>query len=139
MRQLAAQLGLTDNALFVGELNDPRPAYAAMDVFVLPSAQPEPFGGVVLEAMALELPVVATALGGSIEQVVEGVTGFLVPPADPKAIADRLEKLAQSPALRQQFGHAGRSRIQQVLSLDRAVVGIEAAYTELLQSNPTQR
>jgi len=139
MRQLATQLGLTDEALFVGELNEPRPAYAAMDVFVLPSAQPEPFGGVVLEAMALELPVVATALGGSIEQVVEGVTGFLVPPADPEAIADRLEKLAQSPALRQQLGHAGRARIQQVLSLDRAVVGIEAAYTELLQSNPAQR
>ena len=97
------------------------------------------FGGVVLEAMALELPVVATALGGSIEQVVEWVTGFLVPPADPEAIADRLEKLAQSPALRQQLGHAGRARIQQVLSLDRAVVGIEAAYTELLQSNPAQR
>ena len=115
MRQLAAQLGLTDEALFVGELNDPRPAYAAMDVFVLPSAQPEPFGGVVLEAMALELPVVATALGGSIEQVVEGVTGFLVPPADPKAISDRLENLARSPALRHQFGHAGRERIQQVL------------------------
>ena len=59
--------------------------------------------------------------------------------SDPAAIADRLENLAQSPALRQQFGHAGRVRIQQVLSLDRAVVGIEAAYTELLQSNPTQR
>ena len=71
--------------------------------------------------------------------MIEGVTGFLVPPADPKTIADRLEKLAQSPALRHQFGHAGRERIQQVLSLDRAVVGIEAAYTELLQSNPTQR
>ena len=118
---------------------DSMTASASMNVFVLPSAQPEPFGGVVLEAMALELPVVATALGGSIEQVVEGVTGFLVAPADPKAIADRLEKLAQSPALCQQFGHAGRERIQTVLSLDRAVVGIEAAYTELLQSNPTQR
>jgi glycosyltransferase involved in cell wall biosynthesis len=68
--------------VLTGELADPKPAYAAMDVFVLPSAQPEPFGGVVLEAMAMRRPVVATAIGGSVDQVVDGETGFLVPPGD---------------------------------------------------------
>ena len=69
------------------------PAYAAMNVFVLPSAQPEPFGGVVMEAMCMGLPVVATNIGGSVEQVAEGETGYLVSPGDAGALADKLELL----------------------------------------------
>ena len=81
-----------------------------MDLFVLPSAQPEPFGGVVMEAMGMGLPVIATQIGGSLEQVADGVTGYLVPPSDPLALADRLEPLLRNADLRAAMGNAGRLR-----------------------------
>ena len=107
-----------------------------MDVFVLPSAQPEPFGGVVLEAMALQLPVVATAIGGTPEQVVSGVTGFLVPPADPDALAKKLQALCKDPALCSQMGRAGRARIGAHLSLNQTAQGVASIYRQVLARIP---
>lgn len=134
MRILARDLGLENQVLFSGELEDPRPAYAAMDVFVLPSAQPEPFGGVVLEAMALELPVVATNIGGSPEQVVAKITGYLVPPADPEALAVRLKELFADKELRARMGRAGREQIARELSLDQTLAGITEIYRQVLRA-----
>lgn len=136
MKALARDLGLEGSVVFAGEMPDPRPAYAAMDVFVLPSAQPEPFGGVVLEAMALQLPVVATAIGGSPEQVVSGVTGFLVPPADPDALAKKLQALCKDPALCSQMGRAGRARIGAHLSLNQTAQGVASIYRQVLARIP---
>jgi glycosyltransferase involved in cell wall biosynthesis len=81
-----------------------------LDILVLSSAQPEPFAGVVVEAMALSRPVVATRIGGSVEQVVDGVTGYLVKPGDPEAMADGIEKLLASPDRRHLFGESGHTR-----------------------------
>jgi glycosyltransferase involved in cell wall biosynthesis len=133
MKALARELGLEKTVVFAGELSDPRPAYAAMDIFVLPSAQPEPFGGVVLEAMALGRPVIATAIGGSPEQVVPDKTGFLIPPADTHALAEKLRTLLTDPALRDRMGQAGRERVAKDLSLDRTVEGITAIYRQVLK------
>lgn len=126
MRLLARELGV--RAIFTGELPDARPAYAAMDIFVLPSAQPEPFGGVVMEAMALGLPVIGTAIGGTTEQIAEGETGLLVPPADPERLAEAIIKLAQSRELRARMGNAGRERISKRFSLDAMTSQILATY-----------
>lgn len=128
---LTVSLQVQDQILFVGELDDPRPAYAAMDIFVLPSALPEPFGGVVMEAMCMRLPVVATNIGGSTEQVVEGETGYLVPPHDDAALADRLALLLGDAALRQRLGEAGRRRVVESFSLSGAVQKIEAIYLKI--------
>src|SRR5262249_18912916 len=106
LQQLIHDLGLVNDVVLTSELADPKPAYAPMDMFVLPSAQPEPFGGVVLEAMAMHLPVIATAIGGSLDQVVDGETGFLVPPANSQALAEKLEVLMRDPALRKRMGVA---------------------------------
>jgi glycosyltransferase involved in cell wall biosynthesis len=121
-------LNVEDEIIFTGELMDARPAYASMDIFILPSAYPEPFGGVVMEAMSMGLPVIATNLGGSLDQVVEGVTGFLVPPADPNALAAKIERLANNPDLRRKMGAAGRERIVKNFSLREMVKKIEAVY-----------
>ena len=136
MKALARDLNLEGSVVFSGELPDPRCAYAAMDIFVLPSAQPEPFGGVVLEAMAFGLPVIATAIGGSPEQVVEGATGFLVRPADPAAIREKLLQLLLDPDLCLRMGQAGRLRIASVLSLDATMRGIRQIYLEALEETP---
>jgi starch synthase len=79
-------------------------------VFVCPSVY-EPFGFVNLEAMACEAPVVATAVGGIPEIVVDGETGYLVPPRDPTALAERVNALLADVALQRQFGKAGRARV----------------------------
>jgi len=131
LKERVQALGIEDRVTFTGELSDPRSAYAAFDVFVLPSGQPEPFGGVVMEAMAMGLPVVATAIGGSVDQVAEGETGFLVPPADPLAMADRIERLLRDPDLRGRMSQAGPRRIRECFSLDRMVSRLESLYTEL--------
>ncbi len=81
--------------------------YRSADIFVCPSVWDEPLGMVNLEAMATGLPVVATRTGGISEIIVHGVTGFLVPPADPGALAGALGTLLSDRALRQRLGDAG--------------------------------
>ena len=108
--RLVEELDLEGYVQYTGEVEDIKAAIKALDVVVLASAQPEPFGGVVIEAMALARPVVATGIGGSLEQVVDGVTGYLVEPGDPVAMADGIEKLLVSADRRRLFGQNGRER-----------------------------
>lgn len=132
LRQLIDELGLKERVALVGELSDTLPAYAAMDIFVLPSAQPEPFGGVVMEAMALGRPVIATNIGGSPEQVVDGVTGLLISPNDPLALADALERMTRDCAFRERCGRAGRKRIEEHFRLTAMVDRLLEEYAHVL-------
>lgn len=132
LKQLAIELGVAKEVIFAGEIPDPKAAYCAMDIFVLPSAEPEPFAGVVMEAMALNLPVIATRIGGSTDQVEDGVTGFLVPPANAESIAANVEKLIRDAGLRHQMADAGKRRIASEFDLGRTVKRIEAMYSALL-------
>ena len=132
VHDLIRQEDVERETVLAGELKDVRPAYAAMDVCVLPSALPEPFGGVVLEAMCMQLPVIATNIGGSSEQVQDGVTGFLVPPNDAEALARRIEQLARSSELRAKFGVAGLARIRERFTLSGTTAEIQALYDRLL-------
>ena len=130
LKGLIVDLRLEDDVVLTGELEDVRPAYSAMDILVLPSAQPEPFGGVVLEAMAMKLPVIATAVGGSVEQVQDGSTGFLVPPANPEALAQRLELLLGDAPLRLAMGLAGYDRLIRCFSIGRMLDQLEQIYDD---------
>ena len=132
LHDIVREHGLLADVVFTGELKDPRPAYAAMSIFVLPSAQPEPFGGVVMEAMGSGLPVIATKIGGSIEQVADGQSGYLVPPNDPAVLADKLELLLRDEALRKAFGEAGRRRMAERFTLKGMVEKIVGVYDECL-------
>ena len=107
--------------------------FAAFDIFVLPSILPEPFGLVVIEAMASGKPVVATAPGGPSETVVNGETGFLVPPSDASAIARALEVLLADPQKRISMGDAGRRRAREMFSLPRYVTEFEELYDAVLK------
>ncbi len=115
---LIQELGLNDYVLYTGEAENIKTAIAGLDILVLASARPEPFAGVVVEAMALSRPVVATAIGGSLEQVEDGVTGYLVQPADPKSMAAAIEKLLASAKLRQSFGENGCARFLQYFEFE---------------------
>lgn len=97
---------------YIEWLDDVVPAYLVMDIFILPSARNrEGFPYVPMEAAAMELPVVTTRTIGCVDAVVDGVTGILVPPRDPIALADAIRKLLKDPELRQRMGKAGRERV----------------------------
>ena len=138
MRRMVFELGIEDRVVFTGELKDARGAYAAMDVFALTSAQPEPFGGVVMEAMAMGLPVIATNIGGSLDQVENDVTGVFVPPGDAAALADAIEKLMSNSELRQRMGEAGVKRIHSHFSLAEATNKIEKLFEEVVANGPSK-
>lgn len=94
---------------FVGYTGEPQAYMAASDVFVLPSYR-EGFGSTVIEAAACGLPAVATRIYGLTDAVVDGVTGFLIPPRDPASLAKRMRELAGDASLRQRLGTAARER-----------------------------
>lgn len=108
-------------------------ALAAMDVFVHPAVW-DVLPQAVLEAMAMEVPVVASNVGGVPEQVVDGVTGILVPPKDPGAIVRAVEKLLSDPGVGEKMGIAGRRRVEQEFTVARYLDGVEAAYRSVLGS-----
>ena len=130
--EAAAQtLGIADAVQFTGFREDARTAIAAADVFVLPSPA-EPFGLVLLEAMALGKPVVAMDAGGPREIVVIGETGLLVPPSDPAALAEALCRLLSSPEERQRMGAAGRRRYEECFTTTQMAQRTQAVYVQAL-------
>ena len=111
----ARELGIADRILFLGDRTDVPDLLAAADLVVLPSL----FEGLplsVLEAMAAERPVVATAIGGTDEAVVHQRTGLLVPPRDPEALASAIRSLRADPALARRLAQAGRERVEREFS-----------------------
>jgi glycosyltransferase involved in cell wall biosynthesis len=130
---LIEELCLTDQFVYTGDVDDIKAAYAALDISVLPSVQPEPFGGVVIESMAMGKPVIGTKIGGTIEQIEDGKTGFLVEPGDPQALARAIEILISDEKLRHQFGENGRRRFLDLFEFERyyeRMMKIYAVYAE---------
>ena len=116
LRRDAERLGVADRVVFAGQRDDVPGLLAGSDVLCLPSSV-EGLPLVVLEAMAQGKPVVATAVGGTPELVVDGETGLLVPPGDAGALADALEEILRDPELARRLGEAGRRRVLQSFSL----------------------
>lgn len=112
--------GIEDRVTFLGWVED-MPAYLnTLDVFVLPSHN-EGIPGSVREALAMEVPAVATDVGGTPEVVVDGETGYLVEPADATAIADRVDRLLDDRSLRCELGRRGRAHVRSAFSIDSYV------------------
>jgi glycosyltransferase involved in cell wall biosynthesis len=128
-------LRLRDIIILVGFRSDIPQLLAAMDVVVLASHH-EGLGTSLLDAMAMARPVVATAVGGIPEIVIEGETGRLVPPRDPVALADALLALVADAALRARLGAAGRKRLLERFSAEAMVERTESVYRALLARRP---
>jgi glycosyltransferase involved in cell wall biosynthesis len=104
--------------------------YRAADVIVVPSIWPEPLSRVLLEAMRIGRPVVATAVGGTPEAVEHGVTGLLVPRQDPEALAKAVIELLLDPDRRERMGRAAAERARTAFDEDRLVAALLEAYRE---------
>jgi len=133
LQQLAADLGVGDRITFLGEVRDVRGLLARARMFVLPSRS-EGIPLTALEAMACGLPVVATRVGGLPEVVNDGVTGLLVPPADPAALAGAMAEIWDDCDRRDRMGRAGRGRAEECFDVRRMVAQYEALYLERLGS-----
>ena len=131
LEALRKQLGLVERVRFVGQQSNVPEWLAAMDLFVLPSDW-EGMSNALLEAMAVGLPVVATAVGGTPEVVVDGVTGLLVPPRDPEALAEAIIALLQDRERAEAMGRTGQERVERYFTVERMVQKTEALYEELI-------
>ncbi len=112
LERLAAELRL-DGVRFAGHVEhaDVPDVLRQIDIFAMPSTW-EGFGVSAVEASAMALPVVASNIHGIPDVVIDGETGLLVPPADPRALADAIARLAADPALRERMGAAGRAFVE---------------------------
>ena len=134
IRDRIAAEGLEQRVLLTGARRDVAACLDAMDVAIHASTNPEPFGRVLIEAMALGRPLVAPREGGPLEIVVDGETGVLVPPRDATALAAAVDRLVADPDLRRRMGAAGRARVEAVFDIRRHVVTMEAIFDEMLRA-----
>ena len=132
LEQLARSLHISHRVVFTGQRDDVPELLAVMDVLVLPSLY-EGLPNAVLEAMAAGKPVIATRVGGTPEAVEDGVTGLLVPPRDPEALAEAIIALLQDQERAEAMGRAGRARVEKHFSVERMVQETEALYEELIR------
>jgi len=130
LQNKANHLGVASAVKFLGSRSDVPELLHGFDVFVLPSLW-EGLPNVVLEAMATGLPVVATAVEGTVEAVVNGETGILVPAKKPEPLAEAIVRMGKNEKLRAQMGNASRKRVEQHFSLEGQVRAFEALYEEL--------
>jgi glycosyltransferase involved in cell wall biosynthesis len=134
VKRLAASLNLSDKVVFAGYREDVFNLMSRMDIIAHTSITPEPFGMVIIEAMACGKPVVASSAGGGpLEIVKDGETGFLVDPKDPEKMGDALMALLKAPKLRDKFGRAGRKRVESMFESDLNVREIEKIYNKFLE------
>ena len=118
VREAVARLGLADRVVFAGPRSDVPEILRLIDVFVSASHE-EGLSNSILEAMAAARPIVATAVGGSAEQIVPEESGLLIPPRDAAAMEKALWRMLADPGIRGRFGAAARRRVLEVFSLDR--------------------
>ena len=130
LETLAQALGIASNVIFAGYRRDIPEMISIMDVSVLSSLR-EGLPNVLIEAMAMRKPVVATNVGGVPELVVDSKTGFLIPPRDPNALARAIIELLASREKRTRFGEAGRRYAEQKFSLAQMVKSYEDLYTQV--------
>ena len=115
----------------VGFMREPEQALAAMTVLVLPSHR-EGFGLAALEASAMGKPVVATRVTGLTDAVIDGLTGTVVEPARPRALAGAIQRYIDDVSLSEQHGLAGRLRAEREFDRGRVVAALGAAYVDAL-------
>ncbi|HEX5502015.1 MAG TPA: glycosyltransferase [Thermomicrobiales bacterium] len=134
LEALAAGLGLADRVVFCGYQRQVASCLAAWDLLVSASRDNEGLSNSILEAMALGVPVVATAIGGTPELVEDGVTGALTAAGDPAALAAAIEAALADPAAARARAARARQLVESRFSLERMVADYEGLYERLLEA-----
>lgn len=131
LKKRVLEYGLTDKVIFIGFVENIIDLYADLDLVVLPSLC-EPFGRVLIEAMSMEIPVIANRSGGPMEIVEDGQSGFLVDTSNTKTFADAIIRLLNDQPLCKKMGKRGREIVEKKFSIQTNVRNIESVYKSLL-------
>lgn len=134
IRRLRTELGLDDAVELTGFCRDIPRFIPEVDIVVHASTTGEPFGQVIIEAMAASKPVVATDGGGVPEIVVDSVTGLLVPMGDAAAMADAICRLVGDPAAARRMGLEGFARVREFFTIEHTVRKVQGVYRQLLEA-----
>lgn len=132
VRRQVVAMDLAREVLLTGFRRDVEDLMAALDVLVLPSLRSEGIPQVLVQALAMAKPVVATRVGSIPEVVVDGETGALVPPGDPVSLASAIVALLADPERCRRLGHEGRVRIREAYSMERVMARTVTLYEDLL-------
>ena len=138
LKSLIKTLNLADSIILTEYRNDVPRLFAALDVLVHASSIPEPFGLAVIEGMAAGKPVVATAAGGVLEIIEDGVNGLLVPCKDSEAMARAILQIISNPDRAKQMGLAARRRVAEKFTVQHQVKAVEKLYDDML-AKPKRR
>ncbi len=128
MERLVGDLGLEERIHFLGTRSDVPSILAASDLFILPSLW-EGLPMALVEAMASELPVVATRVSGTNEVMIEGETGVVVEPGDSHMLAEGITKVLEDPIKAKEMGRAARNRVEQLYSARKQALDIVELFT----------
>ena len=132
--KMSEEKGIDKKTTFTGYRRDIPQLLANMDVVVLPS-EIDACSRVLFESMAMQKPLVAANAGGTPEIVQDGITGLLVKPRDSSEMAKCILKLLHNKSLSEQYGKAGRKRVEEMFTIERNIKETESVYLELLQPN----
>jgi len=136
LRELISSSGLEETVTLTGDMQDSASVFAALDVAVVPSVQAEPFGCVVIEAMAAGTPVVGSRNGGIAEQIVDGDSGLLFCPGSAEDLAESLHRMLTDPDFRERTSEAGLRRVRNEFSLENTYLTMAALFDELAGPGP---
>jgi glycosyltransferase involved in cell wall biosynthesis len=138
LRRQVDELGIAERVEFIGFSDDVAQELARLTVVVHASTVPEPFGQVVVEAMACGVPVVASAAGGPAEIITHAIDGLLVAPGDAGALADAIAELFEDGDLRTRLTEAGAVKAQRYRP-ERIAAEVEAVYASVLVNSGGRR
>lgn len=133
LKETSHRLGLDEQVIFTGVRKDLKNVIAGLDALVSLSTDPEPFGETLVQAMAMEKPVIACRLGGPAEIVDDPACGLLIPAKDPRALAEALETLARHPEERSRMGQSGRRRALALFDARQEARQMEALIQEAME------
>jgi glycosyltransferase involved in cell wall biosynthesis len=125
--ELASDLHVSDRVHFLGGLNDPSPVYEVADVIIMPSRM-EAFGLVAVEAGFFGKPVIASNVGGVSEVIQNGVNGLLIPPDEPAALANAIEKLRQDVVFQKKLGTTAKRIVESKFDAHQMAASFQSEY-----------
>lgn len=132
IRSQIERLGLTADVRMLGFREDLLDVFRSLDLFVIPTVEGDTIPQVLMQALAVGLPLVSTTTGSIPDVVTDGESGFLVAPRDVDALAERIGRLLNDPLLRKEMGRLGRQRVERTYSIDRMVDELEGVYRRVI-------
>jgi glycosyltransferase involved in cell wall biosynthesis len=139
LKRLCKQLNIERNVMFLGRRTDVKEVVSVFDIGVHPSIGVDTSSYAMKEMMAMEKPIVCSDYGGLKEIAVDGVTGYLVPPRDSELLRDRIAALGRSRELREQFGKAGRMRVEREFTAKVSVERTISVYERAIEGHKRKR